>query len=170
MQHLKSVIALGLLPLAGWWWFESNVFITAWLLGHSEGFQRFVIWMISTLQSSGYVTIIVLGVVYLLSSLIELIWWPTGGMAKRWGVTAVIFWLVVVGLEAIGIFNGYSVRYFGMFAVDGQPPPEWGLWLSGVPLALLFAAGPEGVIRWALITIATWSRQIFFRQAPAREG
>ncbi len=170
MQYLKRLLAPGLLIFAGWWWFESNVLITSWLLGHSEGFQRFVIWMISSLQSSGYVTIILLGAIYVLASLIELIWWPTGGLAKRWGMAAIVLWLVVVGLETIGVFNGYSVRYVGMFAVDGQPPPEWGRWVSGIPLALLFAVGPEGLIRWALLTLAEWLRQIAARLRLAQKG
>lgn len=170
MRHLKLVLALALLPLAGWWWFESNVFITEWLLSHNEGFQRFVIWMISTLQSSGYVTIIVLGTVYVLFSLIELLLWPTGALARSLGISGLIFWLTVVTLEAIGIFNGYSVRYFGMFAVDGQPPPEWGRWPSGVPLALLFAIGPEGVIRWSLLTMFAWGRHFFARSVAVGEG
>ncbi|WP_322510901.1 hypothetical protein [Chloroflexus sp.] len=170
MRHLRFFFALGLIPIAGWWWFESNVVITEWLLGHSEGFQRFVIWMIATLQSSGYVTILVLGALYVLASLIELLLWPTGQLARRVGSSALIFWLAVVGLEAIGIFNGYSVRYFGMFAVDGQPPPEWGRWLSGIPLALLFAIGPEGLIRWSLLTMIAWGRQVFIRPVTVREG
>lgn len=170
MRHLKLALALALLPFAGWWWFESNVFITEWLLGHSEGFQRFVIWMISTLQSSGYVTILVLGSGYVLASLIEMIFWPSGALTRRWGASALIFWLAVVALEAIGIFNGYSIRYFGMFAVDGQPPPEWGRWLSGVPLALLFAIGPEGLIRWSLLTMFAWGRHFFARPMAVGEG
>ncbi|OAN40541.1 hypothetical protein A6A03_04305 [Chloroflexus islandicus] len=170
MRYLKLLLAFAMLPLAGWWWFESNVFITEWLLGHSEGFQRFVIWMISTLQSSGYVTILVLGTVYVLASLLEIIFWPTGTLTRRWGASALIFWLAVAALEAIGIFNGYSIRYFGMFAIDGQPPPEWGRWLSGVPLALLFAIGPEGLIRWSLLTMFAWGRQFFTRPVAVGEG
>ncbi|WP_322489629.1 hypothetical protein [Chloroflexus sp.] len=170
MRYLKLLLALVVLPLAGWWWFQSNVFITEWLLGHSEGFQRFVIWMISTLQSSGYITILVLGTVYVLASLLEIIFWPTGTLTRRWGASALIFWLAVAALEAIGIFNGYSIRYFGMFAVDGQPPPEWGRWLSGVPLAVLFAIGPEWLFRRSLLTIIVWGQQFFIRPVVDSNG
>ncbi len=156
---LKLLLALIALPFAGWWWFQANTLITAWLLGHNEAFQRFVIWMISTLQSSGYVTLIVLGAAYLLVSLIELLLWPTSALSRRIGATALVFWLAVVGIETAAIFNGYSVNYAGMFAIDGMPPPEWGRRLSGIPLALLFAIGPEAMARWALLAFGAWWRQ-----------
>ncbi|MGQ9613891.1 MAG: hypothetical protein ACUVSL_15245 [Chloroflexus sp.] len=170
MRYLKPFLIVLLLPLAGLWWFGINVLITEWLLGHSEGFQRFVIWLISTLQSSGYVTIILLGVGYVLISLLEMILWPTGTLTRRWGVSALIFWLALVGIEAIGIFNGYSIRYTGMLAIDGMPPPEWGRWLSGIPVALLCAFAPEGLIRWALLQVWVWWRQWFVRPVVVGEG
>ncbi len=90
MLHLKCALAVVFLPLAGWWWFERIVWITEWLLGHNEGFQRFVIWLISTLQSSGYVTIIILGAGYVLSSLFKLLFWPTGMLSRKWGFAALV--------------------------------------------------------------------------------
>ncbi len=170
MLHLKCTLAVVFLPLAGWWWFERSVWITEWLLGHNEGFQRFVIWLISTLQSSGFVTIILLGVGYVLSSLVKLLFWPTGTLTRQWGIPALVFWLAVVGLEASGIFNGYSIRYIGMLSIDGQPPPEWGRWLSGIPLALLFAIGPEGLVRWSFVSIAMWWRQVVGQRMVTGKG
>jgi hypothetical protein len=140
-----SLLMLATLIGAGWLWFLSSRLITEWVLG-TPAIQQLVIALIADLQASGSLTLLLLGTLYVLASLVELVAWPAGRMRPL----ALIVWIPTALADSMAVFNGYAGHYAGLLAGWGLPAPAWGLWLSGLLIGPILALGPEAGLRLGL--------------------
>jgi hypothetical protein len=82
-----------------WLWWQGATVATAYLLGDNERFQQLVILVISELGASGSVTLLLLGSLYALAGLLQLLCWPGLPLQRRLGPSAIVLWAVIAAAE-----------------------------------------------------------------------